>query len=218
MSFKPIVTMSALKSVAVITFSTRTPRVGPEVAAFVKEVIEKDAKDSGLQLSPVDLKDFNLPIFDESVIPGGITDSGAFAHQHSIAWSKEISKHAAYIAVIPEYNFGLAGGTKNAVDYLKHEWTGKPVAIVSYGIQGGKTANAQLQNTLNLMKLRVAATRPALAFDAHSGPEMELPMLKGQIGPKARERWTEKESGEILKAFGELKELLAQEPPTPEKH
>lgn len=206
------------KSVAVITFSTRTPRVGPEVAALVKEALEKDAEASNLQLSPVDLADFKLPVFDESVIPAMVPAAASFSHQHSIAWSDEIKKHAAYVLVIPEYNYGMAGGTKNAIDYLKNEWTGKPAVIVSYGIKGGTSASEQLEHSLNLMGLRIAATRPALAFAENRGPEMETPTFGGKIGPKTREDWLEKGTVEILKAFGELKELLSQEPPPPKEH
>ncbi|KAK1767488.1 NAD(P)H-dependent FMN reductase LOT6 [Phialemonium atrogriseum] len=209
--------MSSPKSVAVITFSTRTPRVGPEIAAIVKEILDKDAEASGIQLTPVDLADFNLPVYDEPVVPAMVPANASFIHQHSIAWSAEIKKHDGYVLVIPEYNFGMAGGTKNAIDYLKHEWVGKPAAIVSYGIEGGKTASEQLNHTLTMLTLRVAATRPALRFFGDHGPEMQSAVFQGKAGPESRKEWAEKDSVDILKAFAELKELLTQEPPPPEK-
>lgn len=209
--------MSSPKSVAIITFSTRTPRVGPQIAGLVKEILEKDAAASNLQLSPVDLNDFKLPVFDEAVIPAMIPAKGSFAHQHSIAWSTEIKRHAAYVLVIPEYNYGMTGGTKNAIDYLKNEWDGKPAAVVSYGIQGGTTASEQVNHVLGHMGLRMAATRPALAFVGNHGPEVEAAMFRGEMGPLSRVEWREKKSVEILKAFAELKELLSQDPALPEK-
>lgn len=204
--------MSSPKSVAIITFSTRTPRIGPEVSSIVKEVISGPAASSNLNLSPVDLKDFNLPVFDEAVVPAAIPAMGTFQHAHSIAWSKEIARHDAYVLVIPEYNYGMSGGTKNAVDYLKNEWNGKPVVIVSYGIKGGTTASEQLAHTLSNMGLRVAATRPALAFAGGPGDEMNGAVFKGVVGPESRKEWVEKKGEDILKAFGELKDLLEKEP------
>ncbi|KAL1860490.1 hypothetical protein VTK73DRAFT_7291 [Phialemonium thermophilum] len=200
------------KSVAVITFSTRTPRVGPEVAALVKEYIAKDAEASGIKLASIDLADFKLPVFDEAVIPAMIPDKGTFKNPHSIAWSEAIKAHDAYVLVIPEYNYGVTGGTKNAIDYLKKEWDGKPAIVVSYGISGGKTANEQVSNSLSMMGLRVAATKPQLAFQPQYGPDMYTAMFEGKLGEETKKEWAEKGSLEVLKAWDELKVLLAQEP------
>jgi len=53
---------------------------------------------------------------------------------------------------------------KNAIDYGYNEWIGKPILIVTYGIQGAKRASAQLGTILNGMKLRVVEKKPQLAF------------------------------------------------------
>ncbi|OLN86235.1 NAD(P)H-dependent FMN reductase LOT6 [Colletotrichum chlorophyti] len=199
--------MSATKKVAVVATSTRTPRIGTKVAELVKNTITQDAKDSGIDLFLVEVASFNLPVFDEMVLPAQVPAQGSFVHAHSIAWSAEIAKYDAYILVIPEYNSGMAGGTKNAIDYLYNEWIGKPIAIVSYGIMGGNAASAQAQKTLEGMKLRVAATRPALAFAGGAGPDLFTAAGQGEIGAESRKKW-EAESAIVLKAFAELKELL----------
>ncbi len=189
--------------------STRNPRVGPEVAALVKEIIEKDAEaSSDITLESVDLATFNLPVYDEPVIPAMVPATASFTHEHSKAWSAAIKKHDAYVLVIPEYNYGPAGATKNAIDYLKNEWDGKPALVVSYGIQGGKTASEQVNNILRQMGLRVTATRPNLVFFGSHGPELYSAMLQGQLGEQTRKQWTEEESVNILKGFGELRALL----------
>ncbi|OHX01219.1 NADPH-dependent FMN reductase [Colletotrichum incanum] len=199
--------MSVVKKVAVIATSTRIPRIGTKVAELVKHAITKDAADSSIDLSLVEVATFKLPVFDEQIIPAQVPALGNFVHDHSKAWSSEIAKHDAYILVIPEYNYGLAGGTKNAIDYLYNEWIGKPIAIVSYGIMGGNSASSQAQKTLEGMKLRVAPTRPALAFAGGAGPDLMAAIGHGDIGEESRKRW-EAETETILKAFGELKELL----------
>ena len=206
--------MAEPTSVAIITTSTRTPRVGPHVAAFVKFILDEPAKEANLTLVPVDLATFNLPVYDEPVVPGMINpaqaDGPRYTHAPSIAWSAEIAKHSAYILVIPEYNYGLAGATKNAIDYLMHEWKGKPVAIISYGIQGGAFASEQAKHVLSNMKLRVAETRPQLQFKGVHGPELMGAMLKGELGAASREWWAEEKKDEILKAWEEVRVLLGE--------
>ncbi|KAK1528262.1 aspartic proteinase [Colletotrichum paranaense] len=192
--------MSAAKKVAVIATSTRTPRIGTKVAELVKDTITTDATTNGIDLNLVEVSSFRLPVFDEQIIPAQVPAAGDFAHEHSKAWSMEIAKYDAYIIVVPEYNYGLPGGTKNAIDYLYNEWIGKPIAVVSYGIMGGNSASAQAQKTLEGMKLRVAPTRPALAFAGGAGPDLVAAMGHGEIGEESRKKW-EGESESILKAF-----------------
>ncbi|KAL2880119.1 hypothetical protein SGCOL_004503 [Colletotrichum sp. CLE4] len=166
--------MIAFKKVAVIVTSTRTPRIGTKVAELVKDTITADTTNSDIDLSLVEVATFNLPVFDEQIIPAQVPAAGSFAHEHSKAWSSEIAKYDAYIIVVPEYNRGLSGGAKNAIDYLYNEWIGKPISIVSYG---------------------------------GAGPDLVAAMSHGEIGEESRKKW-EAESETILKAFGELKELL----------
>lgn len=57
------------KSVALITMSLRPARAGANVAALIKPYLEKTLAPSDIKISPVDLQDFNLPIFNENVAP-----------------------------------------------------------------------------------------------------------------------------------------------------
>lgn len=50
------------------------------------------------------------------------------------------------VLVIANYNGGPPGAIKNAIDYLYNEETTKPIMIISYGIQGSKTASDSLKN------------------------------------------------------------------------
>lgn len=199
-------------NVAIIITSTRTPRVGPEIANIVKDILEKEDENE-TRLSLVDLADFKLPIYDETVVPYQVPAQATYAHEHSRRWSAEISKYDAYILIIPEYNFGVAGSTKNAIDYLRNEWIGKPAAIVSYGMTGGKNASEQVKVSLEGTELRVSPTRPQLIF-VKSGETSEIfaAMHKGELGEKSRETWTTENKQDILKAFEELKEALKTPP------
>lgn len=204
-------------AVAIITTSTRTPRVGPKIATIVKDILEKESGNE-TNLSMVDLADFKLPIYDETVVPYQVPSQATYAHEHSRRWSAEISKYDAYILVIPEYNYGVAGSTKNAIDYLRNEWMGKPAAIVSYGMTGGKNASEQVKVSLEGTKMRVSPTRPQLIF-AKDGETSDIfaAMHKGELGEKSREVWTTENKRDILKAFQELKEAL-KTPPTATKN
>ena len=202
--------MTVTKKVAIIVTSTRTPRIGPSAAAVVKELLEPEAAAANIELSVLDLATFNLPVYNEAAIPALMPNDGKFSHQHSLDWSAAIARHDAYILVQPEYNYGMAASTKNAIDYLYHEWVGKPVAIVSYGIFGGKNASEQAKTVLTGMKLRVAETRPTLGFVGNSqGPDFFPAMKEGKLGQESRDSWLRGEpKQEVLKAFTELKELL----------
>ncbi|KAK0750002.1 flavoprotein-like protein [Schizothecium vesticola] len=203
------------KSVALITMSTRAPRAGPHVAALVKSILDPEAKANDITLVPVDLADFKLPVYDEAVIPGmvdtGKPDAPVFAHAHSIAWSTTIKAHDAYVLVLNEYNYGLPGGAKNAIDYLLNQWKGKPVAIVTYGIKGGAFASEQGAHVLGMMGLKVAETRPQLQFKGGLGPEAFAAMLQGEVGEEQLGLWRSEKGADVKKAFEEVAALLKEE-------
>lgn len=202
---------------AIIITSTRTPRVGPKIANLVKDIVEEADKNE-TKLSLIDLADFKLPIYDETVVPYQVPSQASYANKHSRRWSAEISKHDAYILVIPEYNYGMAGSTKNAIDYLRNEWMGKPAAIVSYGMTGGKNASEQVKVSLEGTEMRVSHTRPQLLFFKNEEiSDIFTAMHNGELGEKSREIWASENKEDILKAFGELKEAL-RSPPTEVKN
>jgi NAD(P)H-dependent FMN reductase len=147
--------MAPTKSLAIITASTRKPRVGPRVAEFVKQTIQSRANLDGIEIHAVDLAEFKLPVYDEPSVPAMIPDPEKYTHEHSRLWAREIARHDGYVLVSPEYNYGMPGGVKNAIDYLFSSWKGKPIAVVTYGIDGGKTSSEQLSHTLSKMGLQV---------------------------------------------------------------
>ena len=203
------------KKVALIITSTRAVRVGPTVVSFVHKVLLTSPSTPKPEISIIDIASFNLPVFNERVVPALIPKHGQFQYKHSKAWSAAIKQFDGYIIVAAEYNHGVPGGLKNAIDYLYHEWTGKPVLIITYGVHGGNFSSDALKETLSVvMKLRVVETRPTLKF---AGPGMEEAMMAGmgRVGPKTMEEWEEIAKEPFLKGFEELVELLetpAQEP------
>ncbi len=197
----------ATKSVAILIGSTRTPRVGPHVVAFVKETLEKKADLSGISLSLVDVADFKLPVFDESQLPGQVTDGSTYAHEHSRAFSAAIKKHDGYILVSPEYNYSVPGGVKNAIDYLAHEWKTKPIGIVTYGLFGGAHASDHLNHILSKVGLKVVSTRPQLAFQGGLGPDA-FAAIGGNLAPETKTKWETEEADGLVRTLAEVKAIL----------
>ncbi|KAK9343926.1 hypothetical protein V1522DRAFT_445899, partial [Lipomyces starkeyi] len=107
-----------------------------------------------------------------------------------------------------EYNYGIPGSIKNAIDYLYNEWQGKPVFIVSYGVEGGNLASDALKQTLDGMKLLVCPTRVGLPFNGGHGPDLYSAMLNGILGDDTKASWTTDKQQSILKGYAELKEKL----------
>jgi NAD(P)H-dependent FMN reductase len=207
----------APKKIAVIIGSTRPNRIGDKVAALVKSVLEGSTPENALTPSPilslVDIAAFNLPVFNEAIMPAMVPSYGEFAHEHSKLWSAEIGKYDAYVFVTAEWNFGLPGTTKNAIDYLYNTWIGKPVMIVSYGIMGGMSASDNLKKTLDGMHLQVVDTRVSFTFpDADPAKNNSSPGLMAAAGGKlidpVAERWTTEGKDKLVKAYGELQAKL----------
>lgn len=197
----------AAKKVALIIGSTRAPRVGPKVVDFVQKTLLASNTTPAPEISIVDISAFKLPVYDELVMPAMVPFKAQFTNAHSKAWSAEIAKYDAYIFVSAEYNYGIPGGLKNAIDYLYNEWIGKPVMIVTYGIHGAYMASKNLNETLKGMKLRVVETSPQLKF---GGEEMEdmFKALGGELGEKSLKLWEETKKDELIEGYGQLVTLL----------
>jgi NAD(P)H-dependent FMN reductase len=134
-------------NVKLITASTRPGRKGPAVAAWMHGEM---LKHSELLVESLDLAEINLPFLDEAEHPR----FKKYEKEHTKSWSKTIDGADAYIIVTPEYNYGFPAPLKNALDFLYHEWSYKPVAFVSYGGLAGGTRSVQmLKQVVTAMKM-----------------------------------------------------------------
>lgn len=195
----------APKKVALIIASTRVVRAGPTVVDFVHKALLTSTATPQPEISIIDIASFNLPVFNERAMPAAVPAHAQFEHEHSKVWSAAMAAFDGYIFVAPEYNFGVSGGVKNAIDYLCNEWIGKPVLIVTYGVAGGIRASDALKQTLTGMKLRVVETRPMLKWANRD--EVTLAVV-GKVGPKSLEGWEQGEKEPLLKGFEELIDLM----------
>src|SRR5436309_2513661 len=136
--------------IAIIIGSTRPGRNGEAVAKWVYEIAQK-RNDAEFEL--VDIKDFNLPLLDEPVPPS----MGQYSKPHTKAWAAKIGSFDGYVFVTPEYNHGVPGALKNAIDFLFAEWNNKAAGFVSYGGAGGARGVEQLR--LVLAEVQMATVR-----------------------------------------------------------
>ncbi len=123
--------------VFLIMGSTRPQRICEQIATWIKGL--NDAS-SSIELELIDLRDSNLPMFDEPQSP----KMGNYTHAHTKAWAAKINEAEGFIFLTPEYNAGYPSVLKNAIDFIYKEWKEKPTAIVSYGYSGGASAAKQL--------------------------------------------------------------------------
>ena len=140
---------------AVILGSTRPARKSAKVGEWV---LERAGERSDLEAELVDLAEQGLPVFDEPKPPG----AGDYQHEHTKRWAALIDSFDGYVFVTPEYNHGIPGVLKNALDFIYAEWGNKVAGFVGYGNTGGARSVEQLR--LVMAELRVATVRSAVAL------------------------------------------------------
>ncbi len=148
------------KKIQLIIGSTRQHRISPAIATWIEKQV---AKNDDFELEVLDLKDINLPFFNEPTSPS----MSAGTSDASLAWAAKISNADAVIILSPEYNAGYPAPLKNAIDYLKDEWKNLPVTIVTYGFGGGLSSAAQLKQVFT--RLGSTIIESGVAIDIGTG-------------------------------------------------
>jgi NAD(P)H-dependent FMN reductase len=143
---------------AIIIGSTRPGRVGEAVAKWVHELAQQ-RRDAEFEL--VDIGDFDLPLLDEPIPPS----QGKYSKEHTKKWAAKIASFDGYIFVTPEYNHGICGALKNAIDFLFAEWNNKAAGFVGYGSAGGVRAVEHLR--LVMAEVQIATVRAQVMLSLH---------------------------------------------------
>ncbi|MFD1211168.1 NADPH-dependent FMN reductase [Arthrobacter sp. GCM10027362] len=150
----------------VIIASTRPGRSGPAVAGWITRCAQDHA---GFDVEVVDLAEVDLPMLNEPNHPR----LQQYVHTHTKDWSRTVARADAYVFVHPEYNHGMNGALKNAIDYLFIEWQHKPVSFISYGgVSGGLRAVQMLKQVVTALKMvpvQEAVTIPFIAQHINDG-------------------------------------------------
>jgi len=129
--------------IGIIVGSVRETRKGGNVGTWV----EKLAVDrTGADYELIDLRTFDVPLLTTGTHP--MAANRSYESDAVQRWSEAIDGCDAFVFVTPEYNHGVPGAFKNAVDSLGPEWMGKAVAFVSYGSANGVRAVEQWRQIL----------------------------------------------------------------------
>lgn len=147
--------------IGVILGSIREGRFGQGVADWVMEQIANyDAGDATFEL--IDLKAFNVPLLEVATVPAAANKQ--YDDENVTAWSKAIDACDAFIFITAEYNHGVPGAFKNAVDQLGGEWQGKTVAFVSYGAAEGLRSVEQWRQIVANFDMRDIRTQVSFSI------------------------------------------------------
>jgi chromate reductase len=127
-----------------------------DVAVFVgslrKESLNRKMAKALIELAPPSLK---LEIVEIGDLPLYDADMDTDAPKPWAKLRERVKKADAVLFVTPEYNRGVPGGLKNAIDvasrpYGDNAWNGKPGAVISVspGAIGGFGSNHHLRQSL----------------------------------------------------------------------
>ena len=154
--------------IPIILGSIRRNRESIKVARYVFRRLESR---SGVSTELLDLKEMNLPMMEERLRFRDDADSSI------LEFSAKVGRADAIVIVTPEYNSGYPGVLKNALDYLKPEYSRKPFGIitVSAAESGGMLCLVALRQViLHLGGVPIPAALPVArvreSFDTEAAP------------------------------------------------
>ena len=177
--------MSKLK-IGVVISSTRATRFGDKPAQWI---LDKANERAEIEAELLDLRDFDLPFFDEAASNLWMPSSDPRA----VAWQNKLAEFDGFIFVVAEYNRSITGALKNALDQAYKEWNRKPFGIIGYGSVGAARAAEHLRGIG--VELQMVSTRSAVHiggsdfFAVHPLGQQNKPLtdIEGSIGPSAKE-------------------------------
>ena len=112
--------------------------------SFNKKLVQaaaQIARKAGAEVTVVDLRDFNMSLYD------GDDEADSGIPEGALRFKQVISSHDALLISAPEYNSSISGVLKNAIDWASRPpdqpFAGKPVAIMGAGAGMAGTARAQ---------------------------------------------------------------------------
>lgn len=168
----------------IIVGSVRSGRISGHIADWVlKKAKELDDTEAEL----IDLRTFNVPIFDEDVSPKYNQQREPIGVVKS--WLDELAEQDAYVIVTPEYNRSPSGVLKNALDYVAHEMANKPVGLVSHGSYKGAFAISHLRTILpelDAVTIPKFIGLPYGSFDGGGTAKIDLDQFDKPLGDMLR--------------------------------
>lgn len=145
--------VTAKPKIALIIGSTRAARFADVPAQWMLR--QAQARDD-LEVELLDLRDFNLPLFDEIASSAHVPSQSPEA----VRWQQALERFDGFIFVVAEYNHSLTGALKNALDQAYSGWGRKPFTAIGYGGVGAARAIEHLR--LIGIELHMVSTHAAV--------------------------------------------------------
>jgi len=158
-----------MSNVLIVLGSAREGRVADKILGYVQNEI---ANRSDLTATVADLKEINLPFFENPISPA--QPGYAPTDDSYLAWQKLVNDNDAVILITPEYNHGLSAIEKNALDTLHKEWKDKPIVAIAYGWTGGSRSIEVLNDLIPHLGAEFKANPAQLAFMKDINPDGTL--------------------------------------------
>ncbi len=160
-----------------------TYKIGYFVGSLAESSINRKLADAFVALAPESLELVEIPIKD---LPLYSHDMDGDYPQVARDFKAAIESVDALLVITPEYNRGVPGGLKNAIDIASRPWgtnsfAGKPVAIAgaSIGAVGTAVAQQQLRGIFGFLDTVIMGQPEAYiqltaeSFDAATGETSE---------------------------------------------
>lgn len=130
--------MAQKPRIALIISSTRQARWADKPAQWaLKKLQERD----DIEVELVDLRDFDLPFFNEVASNAYVPSQDP----NAVRWQQKVASFDGYVFLVAEYNRSITGALKNALDQDYVGWNRKPMGAIAYGSVGGARAVEQLR-------------------------------------------------------------------------
>lgn len=143
--------------IAVIVGSTREFRRSELLIKWVSRELKSRP---GVSVELLDLRDYEMPFFDEQISPKANPDR----HPDKTVkpWLKKLEEADGFVIITPEYNHAIPAVLKNAIDYVDWQLQHKPTAVVSHGSSGGARATSDLKIIISEARGFVISTNVAI--------------------------------------------------------
>jgi NAD(P)H-dependent FMN reductase len=119
------------RKLQVIVGSTRPDRAAELVVPWV---VRRATDDGRFHVELLDLRDWRLPMFQETFETVGDFADPTFSLPIVRDWNRKLAEADAYVFVTTEYNHSVPGELKNALDsvFVSYALRNKPAAMVGY--------------------------------------------------------------------------------------
>lgn len=170
--------------IAIIVGSTRPTRFADKPAQWI---LAQASARTDMDVDLVDLRDFDLPFFDEMASNLWMPSK----NETAVAWQEKLAGYDGFLFVVAEYNRSITAVLKNALDQAYKEWNHKPMAAIAYGAMGGTRALEHLRTIA--IELQMVPVRNAVHiggsdfFKVHPmGGNAPMAEIEGNLAASAK--------------------------------